>query len=278
MPHPTNDTPDGSTQATGESASEASAEIEQEIARKHAHFHRVLGELLTDLGREAKRTFWLNDDHHEVTNDPKRNRYAKAVYVVEEIKPFQETLRELEKLQAEALALMGAHEPTPSLLTPKVCTEVAEARILTNTGFASRRRARADVIAKLGAQRDATEAALVTFASYPERTHKRDEIAEELSALNAALHGLEASTAEFLRQHYRYTRYMCHVHYDDPDRFDQLYVGDVGVVLQGSSARVTRHDPRRKKHRRTEGVEPIASVGPYLFYEEDAWRAARASS
>lgn len=248
-----------------------------EIARRHAHFHRVLGGLLVELGRMAN-TFWLSGDHHEIREVPEPNEYAKAVYVVEDLEPYRGALEELAEVQAEALSVMGVPEPTPSLLAPKVCEGVAEARILTNTGFASRRRAREDVIATLASQRDAAEAALVTFASYPEREHKRDEIAEELSELNAALHGLEASGAAYLRQHYRYTRYMCHVHYEDPGRFDQLYVGDVGVVLQGSAPDVARHDPRRRKHRRTEGVEPIASFGPYLFYDEDAWREARASS
>ena len=261
----------------GESPDQDANASEREVARKHAHFHRVLGALLIDLGRLAQ-VFWLSDDHHVVTDDPEPNRYAKAVYVLADVAPYRPALAELEEVRAEALSLMGVREPTQSLLIPKIRLGVTEARILTNTGFASRRRARQDVIATLRAQRDATEAALVTFASYPERAHKRDEIADELSELNAALHDLEASNADLLRQHYRYTRYMCHVHYQDPERFDQLYVGDVGVVLQGADPRVARHDPRRRKHRRTEGVEPIASVGAYLFYEEDAWRAARASS
>ena len=266
-----------SATAAGNSASDASADREREISRKHAHFHRVLGAFLVDLGREAE-TFWLSDDHHEVTDEPERNRYAKAVYVVEDIARYASPLEELDEVRAEALSLLGAKEPTPSLLAPKVCVDVTEARILTNTGFASRRRSRSDVVNTLAAQRDATEAALVTFASYPERAHKRDEIAEDLSELNAALHALESSHATYLRQHYRYTRYMCHVHYSDPGRFDQLYVGDVGVILQGSAPHVTRHDPRRRTHRRTEGVKPIANYGPYLFYDEDAWQSARASS
>ena len=261
----------------GESPDEDATASEREVARRHAHFHRVLGELLVDLGRETH-VFWLSDDHHDVTDDPEPNRYAKAVYVLDDVSRYRAALAELEEVRAEALSLMGVREPTQSLLMPKICLGVTKARILTNTGFASRRRARADVMATIAAQRDATEAALVTFASYPERAHQRDRIAEELSELNAALHGLESANATFLRQHYRYTRYMCHVHYQDPDRFDQLYVGDVGVVLQGANPSVARHDPRRRKHRRTVGVEPVASVGPYLFYEEDAWRAARASS
>lgn len=261
----------------GRAPSDGSPDAELEVARKHAHFHRVLGELLTTLGRETQ-TFWLSGDRHEIGDGPERNRYAKAVYVAKDLAPYRGALDELDGVRAEALSLMGAQEPTPSLLSPKVCEGVAEARILTNTGFASRRRARADVIAALAAQRDAAEAALDAFASYPERAHKRDEIAQELSELSAALHALRASRSASLRQHYRYTRHMCHIHYLDPERFDQLYVGDVGVVLQGPAPRVARHDPRRRKHRRTEGAVPVASFGPYLFYEEDAWQAARGSS
>lgn len=248
-----------------------------QIARKHAHFHRLLGALLVDLG-EGVETHWLSEEGHAVTDDPERNAYAKAVYVVHDLGPFTARLAQLDDVRHEAMDLMGVPEPPASLLTPKVFTGVTEARILTNTGFASRTRKRVDVLASLTAQRDTTESALAMFQSFPERTHKRDEIAQELSEIDAALMALEASDAESLRQHYRYTRHMCHVYYQEPGAFDQIYVGDVGVVLQGVAPQVARHAPKRRKHRRTTGIEPLAKVGPYVFYEEVAWRAARERS
>jgi hypothetical protein len=251
--------------------------VETRVARRYAHFHRVLGDLLLDLGEHA-RTFWLTGDRHRVTDEPVANRYAKAVYVLRDLAPFEAALAELTEVQAEAMQLIGNAEPTQSLLIPKVCRNVTEARILENTGFASRARERSHVLARLGRQRDAARAALETFASYPARLDKQREIQGELAELERGLAVLQASEARKLREHYRYPRWMCHVYYEDPDAFDQLYVGDVGVILQGRHADVRRHDPKRRKHRRTEGVEPLVAIGPYVFYDEGDWRAARERS
>lgn len=244
------------------------------IARRYAHFHRVLGDLLLDLGKSAT-THWLTHDRHRVTDEPTENRYAKAVYVLRDLSTVGPRLAELRDVQADAMRLIGNAEPTQSLLLPKVCERVTEARILENIGFASRARKRADVLARLARQRDVAESALETFSSYPSRLEKQVELQAELAELERGLRALRASDALTLREHYRYPRWMCHVYYEDPDAFDQLYVGDVGVILQGRNADVRRHDPKRRKHRRTEGVEPLVAVGPYVFYDEGEWRAAR---
>ena len=265
MAPPANDTPSGSPPAEPRAT---------RIARRYAHFHRVLGALLARLGEEVD-TFWLGGDGHRITDEPVDNAYAKAVYVVRELTPYQDDLAELAEVQAEAMALIGNAEPTHALLTPKICQAVREARILTNTGFASRARERSAVVARLSGQRDAALAARETFASFGGREGKLQAIERELAVLERALRALRASDAATLREHYRYTRHMCHVHYEDPDAFDQLYVGDVGIILQGRSPHVRRHRPKRRRHRRTPDVEPIATVGPYVFYEERAWREAR---
>ena len=247
---------------------------ETQIARRYAHFHRVLGGLLVSLGEEAE-TFWLGGQEHLVTDEPIDNAYAKAIYVVRDLGPYEGALAELAEVQAEAMALIGNDEPTHALLTPKVCRAVREARILTNTGFASRVRERSAVVARFAGQRDVALAAREAFASFAGRQDKLQAIERELAELEGALLALRASEVATLREHYRYTRYMCHVHYEDPGAFDQLYVGDVGIVLQGREPDVGRHRPPRRRHRRTPGVEPVATIGPYVYYEERAWREAR---
>ena len=248
--------------------------VETKIERRYAHFHRVLGELLVRLG-EREQTFWLEGERHRIVDAIEANEYAKAVYVVPDLRPYEDDLAELAEVRADALALMGASEPTQALLTPKVCRGVARARILSNTAFASRARARSDVLNRFAARRDAAVAAAETFAGYSDRQAKLEEIERELDALEAGLRALRSTNAVELREHYRYQRFMCHVHYPAPREFDQLYVGDVGIILQGRDAEVQRHRPKRRKHRRTPGIEPLAIIGPYTFYEEHAWREAR---
>lgn len=271
MPASEEPTPRRADEAHGDRGRES---LETRIARRYAHFHRVLGELLVALA-ERERTLWLTDARHRITSEPEDNRYAKAVYVLADLTQHEEALERLADVQREAMALIGNATPTQSLLIPKVCRHVREARILTNTGFASRVRERADVLARLETRRADAAAALETFAGFPDRVEKRREIEAEIGELEAGLRALRASAGEQLREHYRYPRHMCHVYYEDPAAFDQLYVGDVGIVLQGATAEVRRHDPKRRKHRRTPGVEPVASIGPYVYYDEAAWQEAR---
>lgn len=244
------------------------------IARHYAHFHRVLGELLLALS-EREQTFWLTADRHRVTPKEADNRYAKAVYVVSDLTPYEDDFAELEEVRGKALARMGSPMASQALLVPKVCRNVDVARILENTGFSSRSRKRSDVLGRLAQWRETALAARSVFAGFASRAEKLREIQRELGEIDAGLRALEAVDAAVLREHYRYPRYMCHVYYGDSDAFDQLYVGDVGVVLQGRRAQVRRHAPKRRKHRRTKGVTPLATVGPYVFYDEEAWREAR---
>lgn len=250
--------------------------LETRIERRYAHFHRVLGDLLLRLGREAD-TFWLVDARHRVTDASQPNEYARAVYVIEDLAPYETVLSELERVQAEALRLIGNGRPTQALLMPKVCRNVREARILENTGFASRARKRSDVLDRLLRQRAAAEVARERLFGFRDRADTVAAIERELRELEAGIASLQSKVGDTLREHYRYVRHMCHVYYRAPaGAFDQLYVGDVGVILQGESPEVHRHDPRRRKHRRTPGIEPLASIGPYVYYDEAAWREARA--
>lgn len=277
MPERENQPHDPATTAGGTAGSSTASAEPARVDRRYARFHRILGELLVRLGSDA-RTFWLTDDRHRIGATGTDNSYAKAVYVAPDLDRYEPALAELDDAQRDAMAAAGLEEPTQSLLTPKVCRDVRAARILTNTGFSSRARDRDAILDRFERQLQSAREGLEAFYGTPGREARVRELEDEIRELTAGMEALRQSGEGVFREHYRYPRYMCHVYYEDPDAFDQLYVGDVGVILQGRRADVERHQPLRRRHRRTEGVEPVAEIGPYVFYEESAWQRARADA
>ncbi len=57
------------------------------VDRTYAHFHRVLGGLLTELSALLG-VLWLSDKEHVLRGEGERNTYARAVYRVSSLEPF----------------------------------------------------------------------------------------------------------------------------------------------------------------------------------------------
>ncbi len=56
-----------------------------------AHFHRVLAELLVELANLPGGPIWLGEDtHHDIRGRYEHNTYARALYRVFSLEPYQE--------------------------------------------------------------------------------------------------------------------------------------------------------------------------------------------
>ena len=115
------------------------------IERAYAHFHRLLGALLTDLAEEPD-VVWIDEEGHDIRPDGESNRYRKALYPLPYPEGYLTRLEELAKVQADILDLQGRTEPTRALLTPLLIHGVTHARLRRHTSYFSREVARHNLL------------------------------------------------------------------------------------------------------------------------------------
>ena len=161
------------------------------LPRLYAHYHRLLIDLLEDLVDNA-RVIWLTEEEGHVRRpDGEPNTYHKALYVLEDLSPYRDTLAKLEAVQKEGHETMGVKRP--GLLLPGLQTDVRHVVVSRSESWASHALTKEAVVGKLEAFLAKTRGNLRAFELYASsHDPKREKVEEEIKELEAGLERLKA--------------------------------------------------------------------------------------
>jgi hypothetical protein len=254
------------------------------LPRLYAHYHRLLIDLLEDLV-EHTRVLWLaGEEGHIRRPDGQPNTYRKALYVLEDLSPYQERLGALEAVQAEGHRTMGVKRP--GLLLPGTQTGVRHMVVSRSEAWSSHALAKDVVVGKLEAFIAKTKANLRAFETYAS-THdpRREKVEREIEELEAGLERLKAWDEAVLRERARSDKHTARVLLPDPVTGEEetrlLYVRDVGLIVAGAGlttrpgAIETATLRKRRADRMAGKFEPLVRFGNFEVFSERAWREVR---
>ena len=249
-------------------------EVENRADRTYAHFHRVLGTLLTELGA-LPGVIWLTDQRHVLRGSGERNDYAWAIYRVGELGPYREALAELEAVQQSAVIEMGLGRVPRELLLPQVIEGVSYVQLGESGGYRSSPKAKKAVLAILETALKTTQKNLGEFQRYG----GEDEGTRRLGAEVEAIEKVKETVLDAPEQPYR-------VRVWQPQRFNPyIYQGDAeprqvrcrkhGLILVGES--IGMRPPRQVRRVRSDKrkLEPLFAFGRTEVYLESDWQEAK---
>ena len=254
------------------------------LPRLYAHYHRLLIDLLEALAEEA-RVIWLTGEEGHVRRpDGEPNTYHKALYVLEDLSPYQERLGELAAVQKEGHETMGVKRP--GLLLPGTQTDVRHVVVSRSESWASHALAKDTVLGKLEAFLAKTKGNLRAFETYASSNDpKREKVEGEIKELEAGLERLKAWDETVLRERARSDKHTARVLLPDPVTGEEmtqlLYVRDVGLIVAGPGL-TTRPNAietptlRKRRNDRMKGrLEPLVTFGMFEVFSEGAWQRAK---
>jgi hypothetical protein len=259
---------------TTPTAKQAGAQgLAKTIERSYAHFHRLLGSLLTDLSQEAG-VVWIDEEGHTITPEGENNRYRKALYPLPYPEHYLQRIEELETLQAEILELQAREEPTRALLTPLVLHGVNHARLRRHTSYFSREVSRDNLLERYRQHLETSKQALRSFEHYASTDDpKREALEEEITALAEGLNRIEATDEASLRERIRRQTVIPYVYLQD-GRVLRPYPRNAGLILIGPNVTISWNDSYRRERSDKVKLEPLLAVGKVEVYSEQAWREA----
>ena len=113
-----------------------------------------VGDLLREAFGEEDMRFANAATGHELhlhkDDDAAKNVYRKAVYVINDAKPYQNTLERLVDVQREVMALTGNAKPYDGILVPLLIEEVALVRLRSHPFYLQRKVLRETLLDELG--------------------------------------------------------------------------------------------------------------------------------
>ena len=249
-------------------------EVENRADRTYAHFHRVLGTLLTELGA-LPGVIWLTDQRHVLRGSGERNDYAWAIYRVGELGPYREALAELEAVQQSAVIEMGLGRVPRELLLPQVIEGVTHVQLGESGGYRSSPKAKKAVLAILETALKTTQKNLGEFQRYG----GEDEGTRQLGAEVEAIEKVKETVLDAPEQPYR-------IRVWQPQRFNPyIYQGDAeprqvrcrkhGLILVGEQ--IGMRPPRQVRRVRSDKrkLEPLFAFGRTEVYLERDWQEAK---
>ena len=242
-----------------------------ELGRLYAHFHRVLGPLLVELG-ELPGTVWLEQARHVLAGEGEGNIYARAIYLVDDLSPYRERLRELEGVQKAGLELLGAGESPKGLLPPRVVEGVKHVRISQHPNFVTKVLSQTGALERLEATLSTTRSSLRQFEVYAS-THdpRREQIEREVRALEAALEVVRASPDETFRFRLQVVRVRPYLYPLQGDPY-QIDTRKHGLILAGPHLRVRWADPTRKTRSDKKQRQPFLALDTLQVFLESHWQ------
>ena len=245
---------------------------QRELERLYAHFHRVLGPLLVELG-ELPGTVWLDGvQRHELAGEGEQNVYARAIYVVGDLEPYRERLDELEGVRADGAALLGDESPA-GLLPPKVLEGVKHVRVSQHRNFVVKVLSQPGAVKRLQETLAATKASLQQFEAYASTYDPRREALEtEVRALEAALRVVQARPDERYRFRVPARRVRPYVYLLDGETY-QIYTRKHGLIVAGPGVTVRFDDPTRKERSDKKVRQPLLKLDTLELYVESDWQA-----
>ncbi len=242
--------------------------------RTYAHFHRVLGALVTELGA-LPGVIWLTDQRHVLPGDGARNDYAWAIYRVSELGPYRAPLAELEVVQQRAVTELGLGRVPRELLLPQVIEGVTHVQLGESGGYRSSPKEKKAVLAILETALKTTQKNLSEF----QRHGGEDEGTRRLGAEVEAIEKVKETVLDAPEQPYR-------VRVWQPQRFNPyIYRGDAeprqvrcrkhGLILVGES--IGMRPPREVRRVRSDKrkLKPLFAFGRTQVYLESDWQGAK---
>ena len=254
------------------------------LPRLYAHYHRLLIDLLEALVEEARVVWLAEEEGHVRRPDGEPNTYRKALYVLEDLSPYQERLEALAAVQQEGHQTMGGKRP--GLLLPGTQTGVRHVVVSRSESWASHALPKEVVVAKLEAFLARTKGNLRAFERYASSYDpRREKVEAEIKAYEEGLERLKAWDEAVLRERARSDKTTARVLVPDPETGGEqtrlLYVKDVGLILAGPglTARPNAIETPTKRKRRTDRMkgrlEPLVRFGMFEVFSERAWGAAK---
>ncbi len=254
------------------------------LPRLYAHYHRLLIDLLEALVHDA-RVGWLTGEEWHIRRPVGQpNTYRKALYVLEDLSPYQERLEALAAVQAEGHRTMGVKRP--GLLLPETQTGVRHVVVSRSEAWSSHALTKEVVLGKLEAYLAKTKGNLRAFETYAS-THdpRREKVEREIEELEAGLERLKAWDEAVLRERARSDKHTARVLLPNPITGEEqsrlLYIRDVGLIVAGPglttrpNAIETPTQRKRRKDRMKGRLEPLVRFGMFEVFSEREWQAAK---
>lgn len=247
----------------------------RQVRRHYAHFHRVLGTLLSRLVNEAQVHWVSGDQEHILSPDGEVNQYSKAVYSLTTLEPYRQALDELKEVQTETMALLGKRKPNPRVALPLILEGVEGLRLNRFTKRITEPLAKTSALARMdrliGHQRTNLEA----FRRYQTLHDPRlDEVALQVKALEDAKHSIQASDDDTFRFRTAQLEVRAYTYLLDGS-VHNAYVTEHGLLAVGPDVQVAFNTHLRKP--RNDQVEALTLYqDDYVrVYEEKVWQRAK---
>ncbi len=242
------------------------------IDQTYAHFHRVLGGLLTELSA-LPGVLWLSDKEHVLRGDGERNTYARAVYRVSSLEPYHERLAELLGVQQQGVAELGLGRVPRELLLPQVIENVTHVRLSEIPVYRTTPVAKDKVLAKIDTALATTKKNLAEFQRYGTQDDGVKRLGAEVKAIEAVRKTVAQAQEDVYRLRVKQLRFRPYVYLlnEKPLQVDSrthglILVGpDIGVSYP-NAVRQTRSDQRI--------LEPLFEFGKTRIYYERDWQEA----
>lgn len=244
------------------------------VEQAMAHYHRLLGELLTALVEDAEvgeaRVVWLDGEERHVIRKVGQNEYARAVYLLEDLGRYREALYGLARVQDEVerlSALTGGRGE--ALVTPVVRTGVRHVRLNRDLQHVGQTLTGAAARGWLAQARDRLLRDLEA-----ERAYGLNPATEALAEVERALEALR--DVEAVRVRWRYPRWRANLYPLDIDGdTERVYVTKPGLIAAGPGIGLTRPTGPRKPRSDRVTLPPLAEVQGRQYYDLQEFIAAR---
>jgi len=241
-----------------------------------AHFHRVLAELLVELADVPGGPIWLGEDtHHDIRGSYEHNTYARALYRVFGLEPYQERVNELNELQRHVVQAFGLKRVPRTLLTPVVIEDVTHVRLHNLTYFSSSCKNKGFVLERIRAAIATTRRNYRVFAQQGGIDDPASQrVAAELEGYQRVLAEVETSPELHYRVRVQQSRVRPYVYlqHDQPVQIDSRLHG---VILVGPQIKLTPVMELRRGRSDKRTLAPLFHYGATYIYPERQWQEAK---
>ena len=248
---------------------------ESRVDQTYAHFHRVLGELLTELAA-LPGTLWLADqEQHVLRGEGERNTYARALYRVASLEPYRERLAELSGVQQQGVVALGLSKPPRELLLPQVIEQVTHVRLSETSVYRTTPVSKDKAVAKIDTALTTTRKNLSEFQHYGTQDDGVKRLEAEVKAIEAVRETVLHAEEETYRVRVKQVRYRPYVYLlnEKPLQVDSR---THGLILVGPDIDVSYPNEVRRTRSDQRILEPLFEYGKTRIYFERVWQEAGA--
>lgn len=249
----------------------------KQVRRHYAHFHRVLGALLTQLVDKGQ-VHWVSEAQgHTLSPDGDNNRYSKAVYPLSTLEPYRKMLGELAAVQAEAMAFLGKSKPNPSVALPVVLEGVEGIRLNRFTKRITEPLAKTSALARMDRLIAHQRTNLDAFRRYQTLYDPRLEIvAAQVRALGEAKALIQASEDDTFRFRTAQLEVRGYTYLLDGS-VHNAYITDHGLLAVGPDVSIHPNTNLRKPRSDRVDAPALYHDDFVSVYQESVWQWAKGS-